>query len=142
MKLIKADDKVEETMKKEEDGEKSLHDKKIDEKKQEFSKSVKGIMKSIVDSPNNKEEVAKDAAKEKKKVVIKDILGDMKTSIHQYEDTKDKIDKGVDVSGKKFQTDRAEHDIKDIKGTIGKYEHLKDLTVNALKEEGKILQHE
>jgi len=63
MKLIKADDKVEETMKKEEDGEKSLHDKKIDEKKQEFSKSVKGIMKSIVDSPNNKEEVAKDAAK-------------------------------------------------------------------------------
>lgn len=56
-----------------------------------------------------------------------------------YRDTKDKIDKGVDDSGKKFQTDRAEHDLKDIKGTIDKYEHLKDQTVSALKQEGKVL---
>lgn len=84
----------------------------------------------------------KDKAKEKKKVVIKDILGNMKTSIHEYHDQKDKINNGVDSKGKNYQDERAKSGLGDIKDTVGKYEHLKDLTVNALKEEGKVLQHE
>jgi len=46
--------------------------------------------------------LAKLAAKDKKKVVIKDVLGDMKSTIHEYRESKDKIDKGVNDSGKKF----------------------------------------
>lgn len=47
LKLKKEDDKVGEKMKAEEDGEKTEHDKKIEEKKKEMSKSVKDIMKGI-----------------------------------------------------------------------------------------------
>lgn len=115
IKIKKADDKVGDEIKKEEEGEKSDHDKKIDKKKEDFSKNVKDIMKGIRNSPQDKEELAKETRMEKKKVVIKDVLGDMKTSIHEYRESKDKIDKGVDDSGKKFQTDRAEKDLGDIK---------------------------
>lgn len=99
-------------------------------------------MKGIRNSPQDKADLEKEKAKEKKKVVIKDVLGDMKASIHEYKDTKNKIDNGVKESGNKFQTQRAEHELGDIKSTIGKYEHLKDQTVSALKQEGQVLQHE
>jgi hypothetical protein len=59
-------------------------------------------MKGISNSPTDKKELEKDKAKEKKKVVIKDVLGDMKASIHEYKENKDKIDKGVNDSGNKF----------------------------------------
>jgi len=72
-------------------------------------------MKGIRDSPQDKEELEKENAKEKKKVVIKDILGDMKTSIHDYKENKEKIDKGVNDSGKKFQSDREKNSLGDIK---------------------------
>ena len=52
-------------------------------------------MREVKQSPQDKAELKKEAAKEKKKVVIKDVLGDMKASIHEYKDQKNKIDNGV-----------------------------------------------
>lgn len=49
--IKKADDRVGEELQKAEEGEKSDHDKKIDEKKEAFSKNVKDIMKGIRDTP-------------------------------------------------------------------------------------------
>jgi hypothetical protein len=79
-------------MEKEEENDKSVGDKKIDDKKKEFKNSVKDIMRNIRGSPTDKAELKKEAAKEKKKVVSKDVLGDMKASIHEYNDNKNKID--------------------------------------------------
>ena len=59
-------------------------------------------MNGIVSSPRTKQEFELEHTKEKKKVVIKDVLGDMKSTIHAYHDNKDKIDKNVEQSGKKF----------------------------------------
>ena len=52
--LKKDNDSIEEKMKAEEDAEKSAHDKKIDDKKKEFSKNVKDIMKGIRQTPQDK----------------------------------------------------------------------------------------
>lgn len=43
-----------------------------------------------------------EGAKKKKHVVIKDVLGDMKETIHMYHSKHDEIDKKTDDKGKKF----------------------------------------
>jgi len=68
-----------------------------------MSKSVKDIVKSFKNSDEpSSVEAKKDQAVEKKKIVIKDVLGDMKETIHQYHNKRDEIDKGTDEKGRNF----------------------------------------
>lgn len=133
LKIKKVDDKIEDVMKKEESSTKTDDDKKRDEKKEKFGNQVKGILDSFKKA-GDKEEIEKDKKKEEKKVEIKGILSGMKDNIHKYHDEKNNIDKGVDDKGKKFQNERAKEGLNDIKTTVGKYQTLKDQTINALKE--------